>query len=127
MCTRYRRKQGNYVTAVQLSLDTDGFSYVKWGAVQRCKKGDWLVNNGGDVYTVDADVFRRTYRETHPGIFVKITPVWAKQAAQAGWIATKEGRSRYGSGDYIVANNEDGTDAYCIGREKFERLYEPDD
>jgi hypothetical protein len=32
------------------------------GAEQRCKRGDWLVDNGGEVYTVDGDSFARTYR-----------------------------------------------------------------
>jgi acetylornithine deacetylase/succinyl-diaminopimelate desuccinylase-like protein len=35
------------------------------------KAGDWLVDNGGDVYTVDAEVFARTYREVARGAYVK--------------------------------------------------------
>ena len=59
---RYRKKTTSSVTAVHLDLDTTGFTYRKWGAEQRCKQGDWIVDNDGDVYTVDADVFARTYR-----------------------------------------------------------------
>ena len=35
---RYRRKADQYVVAVQLSLDTDGFTYRKWNDDQRCKR-----------------------------------------------------------------------------------------
>src|SRR5262249_14373697 len=51
---RYLRKPSVVVAAVRLDLDTNGFTYRKWGAEQCCKRGDWLVDNDGDVYTVDA-------------------------------------------------------------------------
>ncbi len=115
------------MTAVQLNLETDGFAYDKWGAEQRCKKGDWLVNNAGDTYTIDADVFARTYRQLTPGVYVKTTPIWAEVASEAGAIDTKEGKSHYAAGDYIVWNTSDGTDGYCISRAKFDTMYEPDE
>lgn len=124
---RYVKKPDQFVIAVQLALDTDGFGYRKWGAEQQCKRGDWLVDNGGDVYTVDADVFARTYRKVAPGHYVKTTPVWAEVATEAGSVPTKEGRSHYQPGDYLVYNNEDGTDAYCVIAEKFEAMYQRDD
>ena len=68
---RYRKKADQFVVAVQLDLDTDGFSYRKWGAEQRCQQGDWVVDNDGDHYTVDGEVFARTYRKLSPGIYVK--------------------------------------------------------
>ena len=37
---RYIKKADQFVIAVQLNLDTDGFTYDKWGSVQKCKKGD---------------------------------------------------------------------------------------
>jgi len=49
---RYRRKPDQYVVAVQLRLETDGFRYRKWGDEQRCKQNDWLVDNNGSVHTV---------------------------------------------------------------------------
>jgi hypothetical protein len=55
---------------------------------------------------------------------VKTTPVWAERATQPGRVATKEGQSHYSAGDYLVSNNEDGTDAYCIAAAKFEAMYE---
>lgn len=59
---RYRKKAYHPVVAVRLDLDTEGFSFRKWGAVQHCKRGDWIVSNDGDTYTVDGEVFARTYR-----------------------------------------------------------------
>lgn len=124
---RYRKKDSTFVVAVQLDLDTEGFTYNKWGAVQRCKPGDWLVNNNGDIYTVDGDVFRNTYREEIPGRYVKKTPVWAKVAEKHGVIETKEGASHFNRGDYIVYNNEDETDGYCMSASKFNSMYELDE
>jgi hypothetical protein len=124
---RYKKRENQFVIAVQLDLDTQGFTYRKWGAEQKCKRGDWLLDNGGDVYSVDAEVFARTYRSVGAGKYVKTTPVWAEVAAESGSVVTKEGGSHYQAGDYLVYNNEDGTDAYCMGAEKFESMYELDE
>ena len=37
---------------------------------------------------------------------------------------TKEGETAYQAGDYLVSNNQDGTDAYAISAEKFQALYD---
>jgi hypothetical protein len=111
------------VAAVRLSLDTDGLVYRKWGAEQRAKPGDWIVDNDGDVYTVDADAFVRTYREIGTGAYVKTTPVWAERAQSAGRVTTKEGVTHYEAGDYVVSNNSDSSDRYAISAAKFEALY----
>jgi hypothetical protein len=124
---RYRKKTESFVTAVRLTLDTPGLTYEKWGAQQRAKSGDWLVDNAGDVYTVDEDVFARTYRRVSPGVYVKTTPVWVEVAASAGSIETKEGRSHYRAGDYLIFNESDGSDGYCMAAETFGSMYEPDD
>lgn len=124
---RYRKKADQFVVAIRLDLDTAGFIYRKWGADQRCKKGDWLVENDGDIYTIDADVFANTYRRTAPGHYVKTTPVWAEVAETSGFVTTKEGKSQYQAGDYLVYNNEDGSDAYCMRTKKFEAMYELDE
>jgi hypothetical protein len=108
-------------------LDTDGVVYRKWGRVQRAKAGDWIVDNDGDIYTVDADVFSRTYRPTGPGTFVKTTPVWAERASRAGSVKTKEGATDYRAGDYLVSNSNDGSDEYAIDAATFENLYALDD
>jgi len=46
---KYKKKPTSFITAVQLDLDTEGFTYNKWGGKQVCKKDDWLVNNNGDT------------------------------------------------------------------------------
>jgi hypothetical protein len=121
---KYKKKPTSFVAAVQLDLDTEGFIYTKWGSEQRCKRGDWLVNNDGDTYTVSEESFAKTYRFVSPGVYVKSAPIWAEVAAEAGKIKTKEGTTAYQAGDYLISNNEDGTDAYAISREKFESIYE---
>lgn len=123
--TRYRKSEREAIVAVRLDLETEGFAYTKWGGEQYCKAGDWLVSNGGDVYTIDADSFATTYEETSPGRYVKTAPVWAEQARAAGEITTKEGSTRYEKGDYLVSNEPDGHDAYAVSREKFESMYTP--
>ena len=124
---RYKKKPTEFVTAVRLDLDTDGFTYRKWGGAQRCKRGDWLVDNEGDVYTVDGDVFRRTYAPLEKGAYVKTTPVWAERATSVGEVPTKEGASHYEPGDYLVFNEEHGGDGYCMRAETFERMYRLDE
>ena len=125
---RYRRRPGQPVVAVQLKLDTAGFKYQKWGEEQRCKANDWLVDNNGDVYTINAESFARTYKpEGGLGTYVKTGKVWAEQAAEAGRVATKEGGTDYEAGDWLVSNEEDGTDAYAVSGRKFEELYELDE
>lgn len=124
---KYRRKSNALVTAVQLDLDTDGFTYFKWGGEQRCRAGDWIVNNEGDTYTVAQDTFAETYELLSPGVFKKVAPVWAEQASEAGVVETKEGTTSYDAGDYLVFNNEDGSDAYAVSKNKFEDTYDLDD
>lgn len=122
---RYRKRAGLEVIAVQLNLDTEGFDYQKWGDTQRCKPGDWIVNNRGNVYTVDADTFAATYREVDSGRFVKVSKVWAEQAGSAGTIQTKEGTTHYEASDYLVYNGPSRTDGYAMSEAEFQDLYEP--
>jgi hypothetical protein len=124
MRQRFKRKPDQAVTAVRLALGFDAFNYRKWGDTQRAMPGDWLIDNDGDVYTVAADTFARTYRAVGPGRWVKTTPVWAEKAVQAGSVATQEGRTAYQSGDWLVSNAQDGSDAYAVDAETFGRLYE---
>ena len=114
---------------MQFALDMDDLVYRKWGGAQRARAGDWLVDNDGDVYTVAAESFAQTYSPVDavgkPGAFVKHTPIWAVEAAEAGTVATKEGVTHYAAGDFIVSNQPDGEDSYAITRARFEDLYEP--
>jgi hypothetical protein len=54
---------------------------------------------------------------------MKTTPVWAEHAQQAGSVTTKEGATRYESGDFLVSNNPDGSDSYAMTAKKFDDLY----
>jgi hypothetical protein len=124
---RYVRRPDRPVTAVRLPLDSDGLVYRKWGGEQHAKPGDWIVDNDGDVYTVDADVFARTYRQVATGGYVKTTPVWAERAETGGSVRTKEGATQYQPGDYLVSNSSDGSDEYAMTSQKFEDLYTADE
>jgi hypothetical protein len=129
---RYIPRPDRPVAAVRLAFESDGFAlqYRKWGGEQRAKAGDWLVDNDGDLYTIDAAVFARTYRAARdrgPGAYVKTTPIWAERAETPGTVPTKEGSTQYQAGDYLVSNSEDGSDRYAISRDKFDTLYIPAD
>lgn len=121
---KYKKKSDSFVAAVQLDLDTEGFKYNKWGGEQIAKRGDWLVDNNGDKYTVSQESFATTYDFVSPGVYVKSVPVWAEIADRAGKLKTQEGETAYQPGDYLVSNNEDGTDAYAVAKEMFASMYE---
>ncbi|MDH3402802.1 MAG: hypothetical protein OES32_08410 [Acidobacteriota bacterium] len=122
---RYLKKSTAAVVAVQLDLDFEGFAYEKWGGTQRCKKGDWVLCNEGDTYTVDGAVFERTYHRVGKGLYVKTAAVWARVADESGTIRTIEGSTDYAAGDYIVYNDEDRTEGYAVSRARFEEMYAP--
>ena len=123
----YKRKKNRIVTAVQIDLDTDGFSYLKWGGEQRCHARDWLVSSDHDCYTIANDSFLKTYRQVSPGRYEKHTLVQARQADSAGSISTREGQTAYATGDYLIENGADETDTYAISELRFHELYEPVD
>ena len=121
---KYVRRAATLITAVQLDLDMDRFTYRKWGGVQSASAGDWLVNNGGDIYTVNRATFERTYRPVSQGVYQKTEPVWARLAEADGVIQTKEGETHYRAGDMLVFNDEAERDGYAMTAETFEELYE---
>lgn len=122
---KYVKRPDQAVVAIQVPLESSGFTFEKWGATQRCKAGDWLIDNDGDVYTVDQATFARTYQKVADGKYIKTTPVWAEAASDPGQVKTQEGSTSYKAGDYLVFNQEDGGDGYAIGKAKFESMYEP--
>lgn len=124
---KYLRRDNTPVTAVQLDLEIEHFTYSKWGGIQTASAGDWLVNNAGDVYTVARESFERTYRNVSPGVYEKSAPVWARRAGTAGAMPTREGETRYEAGDMLVFNDADEKDGYAISAETFEKLYRPAD
>jgi len=122
---KYMKRAGTGVVAVQLNLDTEGFAYRKWGDVQRCQRGDWIVDNDGEVYTVNNETFRRTYQLVRPGFYTKVSVVWAEVSSVAGVIRTQQGLAHHQAGAYLVSNDDSGKDCYPVDPEKFERQYEP--
>ncbi|WP_317928604.1 DUF4231 domain-containing protein [Halioxenophilus sp. WMMB6] len=122
---QYRKRANFHVTAVRIDLECEPIHFRKWGDEQQCQPGDWLVNNGGDTYTVADDYFRQNYREIAPGEYEKIGAVWAEQAREDGTITTLEGKTQYTAGDYLVTDRPKGGDCWAVEKEKFERMYEP--
>jgi hypothetical protein len=122
---KYIKRSSESVIAVQLDLDTNGFEYRKWGSVQTCKRGDWILNNGGEVYTVDRETFAKTYSQKSPGIYRKTGTVWAEVAKEDGSIKTKEGVTNYKKGSYLVFNSKNGADGYAVTASKFKEMYRP--
>lgn len=126
---QYTRKANN-VAAVQLNF-TNGdddrislFKYHKWGDVQKCKPGDWVVYNQGETYTIDKESFESTYEQVSLGVYKKVSSVWAKEASEDGKLKTKEGYTHFKEGDMIVSNDAEFDDSYAMSREKFDELYE---
>ena len=121
----YRKRDNRSVIAVQLDLQFEQFNYQKWGDTQRALPGDWLVCNQGDTYTVDAEVFAKTYTQVAPGQYKKTATVWAWQASEQGAVKTIEGSTAFSAGDYLIADAEGAEPDYAISNEKFLQLYQP--
>ncbi len=121
---KYRRKAGTRVTAVRIDLDLVAFTYRKWGHENRAEPGDWILNNAGDVYTVKAAEFDRTYRTVSPGVYEKVVGIWAREAEATGTVETLEGKTDYVAGDFLVYDHEDGPPRYAISATKFHEMYE---
>ncbi|MDQ6975785.1 MAG: DUF4231 domain-containing protein [Mariprofundaceae bacterium] len=100
------------------------FQHEKWGDQQTCKQGDWLINNDGDIYTVDNEYFRDHYQRIGPGLYKKVAGVWAEVAEKDGRLETLEGSTGYHAGDYLVFDRETAGKGYAIKKPKFERMYE---
>ena len=121
----YKQKDSKIVTAVQLDLDTTGFSFEKWGHTQRCQPGDWIVNSDDDCYTIADSIFRETYKKVSPGRFLKHSHIYAIKVETSGQVSTHEGVTNYKAGDYLIENSADPKDTYAIDAKKFHQLYEP--
>ncbi len=123
MKKQYIKREQQLITAVQLNLQTGGLRYQKWGNEQQCVAGDWLVDNEGDCYTINAATFASTYTRVSEGRYKKTAAVWAERATRPGRVKTAEGYTAYDNGDYIVHNRDDPTDSYAVSKEKFEKMY----
>ena len=122
---KYHKKATQTVVAVQLNLDTEGLHYQKWGDQQFAKKGDWLIDNDGSIYSIDKAAFARTYQLVSPGQYQKVSDIYAKLADKDSCIDTLEGKTHFLKGDYIVYENPGQTEgAYAVSAEKFEAMYD---
>lgn len=121
---KYKRKYFDPVVAIRINLDTPGLIYEKWGGGQVGKQGDWLIQKGKEVYTIDSESFSKTYKKVSQGLYIKKAPVWSYRAAREGKIKTKEGHSQYKKGDWIVSNDSHFVDQYPLSDKKFRSLYE---
>jgi len=74
---------------------------------------------------VDRASFASTYHAESPGLYRKVTPVWAELTDRDGSIKTKEGITHYKAGAYLVFNDEEGNDGYAVEASAFEAMYEP--
>ena len=81
------------------------------------------MDNNGDKYTISQESFAKTYKLLSPGVYLKAAPVWAAVAENEGKVKTQEGETTYKAVDYLVYNNEDGTDAYAMSADKFKSMY----
>lgn len=122
---QYRKRPDLPVIAVNLDLDIEEMHYRKWGHQQTAKRGDWLVDNDGDIYTVENQYFQDNYRKIKPGQYEKVGEIWAEEAEEPGSIPTKEGSTNYNAGDYLVFSSAQGGTGYAISRARFKRMYEP--
>ena len=122
---KYHKKAAQTIVAVQLNLDTDGLQYQKWGDSQFAKKGDWLVNNNGSIYSIDNAAFARAYQLVSPGQYQKVSDIYAKLSDSDGAIETLEGKTHYLKGDYLVYENLGQIEgAYAVSAERFEDMYD---
>lgn len=59
--SRFHSKPDQFVVALQLRPDPQGFDFRKWAGIQHCKANDWIGGDEGKVHTVNADSFAGTY------------------------------------------------------------------
>lgn len=118
----YRKKATHTVFAIQASIKGNIY-YEKWDHNQKATEGDYLVDNEGDVYTVEKVTFESTYTEVGDHRYAKTALVKAEQATESGKIRTLEGLSSHNAGDYIVHNPRQG-DVYVVPQNEFESVYE---
>ena len=121
---QYRPREAATVLALRLDLELQCFQYEKWGGKQQARRGDWVVDKDGDVYTVTDSNFSRTYRLVRPGLYRKDAPVWACLAPSDGVVPSEEGSTAYQEGDYVVFHLPEDDLGWAMRAEEFLRTYE---
>jgi hypothetical protein len=76
------------------------------GSSMSAHAGAWRVTDGVEEWTVEADIFARTYDRLPDGRFAKHATVDAVRTDQARDVPTLEGVARAEAGDWILRGAE---------------------
>lgn len=120
---RYKRKGNEVVIAIQLDLDTEGFSYQKQGAERRCNAQDWLLSDRSGTYAVDDSTFARAFEEIGVGQYTMVGIVRAKVSDSAGHIRVGQRKVPHEPGDYLVWDESTQSIGYAVPKDWFEASY----
>lgn len=107
------------VSARQLTTSTEWTSDN--GSRLTALAGDWLLETYGSTWTVNADVFERTYEKQADGTYLKIVAVTARKLTTEVDIVTLEGIAHALPGDWLVCNP--AGDVWPVNAEEFSRRY----
>ncbi|MGQ7787939.1 PGDYG domain-containing protein [Nesterenkonia sp. K-15-9-6] len=92
------------------------------GAVMEAKPGDWIVDDDGQQWSVDAEVFAETYEAVSEGRYRKTGEVRARQIAQPTSLETLEGSDQLDAGDWVVQNASG--ECWGVSDARFRRRYQ---
>lgn len=94
------------------------------GSALSARAGDWLITDGVQEWTVEADIFARTYRRLPDGRFAKDAPVDAVRTDRPLDVPTLEGVARAEAGDWVL-RGVDG-ELWPVSDAYFRSTYTPD-
>ena len=115
---RYRSKitvTAEPVTVVSIWASTTGDQL-------RARAGDWWVCDGADRWSVDGEIFARTYVRIGGDRYRKVAAVTAAVISEPLTVPTLEGVVSGSPGDYLVGNP--GGDVWVIPAAVFTARYE---
>ena len=122
-----RRRPDQYVIAVQLDLDTAGFTFRKWGAEQRVQARRLARRQRRRRLHR-----RRGQSSRAPTASCAAAPTSRRRRcgprrARRPAASPRRRAARTTGRRLLVSNDEDGSDAYAVDAAKFEAMYEPDE
>ena len=85
------------------------------------EKGDYLIESDGNRWTVQPEIFEKTYSENSDGTFTKTAQVIAVKVNAALTINTLEGESVVHEGDYLLCG--ESADVWSIDSTNFVKKY----
>lgn len=124
---QYERRPDGLIIAIQIRLDLEagGIAYRKWDSEQWGKRGDWLINDDGDTYTVSAENFANDYELSESGLYRNTAKVWAEEATGSGFVEIRGGTAPFVEGNMLVFSDPDRKEGQVFFYNKFNRLYRP--